>query len=446
MKIITTSVLFVFSVVLTAAQIQIKPLPADGFEKRIRNYVFNMEIVDTHEHLANKESWENSPSLDFMMLLHQYADDDIKSAGMGKPEFAELLTGKYTVQQKWQRIKPFWENAKTTGYGRCVLLSIDKLFGIKELNDTTVLVLTDKLKEAYKTDWYKEVLQNRSKIKHAILDVGNSRIKGDMFRNVEKFDMFIRVFGENDIRRLSRQYGAKATTLHEYEQMLNNAFADAVERGIIGVKSALAYHRTLDYQDVPHNTAEAVFNKMVSNPDSAFSFDQVKPFQDYMMHRIIRLAGKYDLPIRFHTGLQAGDGNYIRNSDPALLANLFLEYRDVNFVIFHGGYPYGGEFGSLAKNFRNVYIDLCWLYIISPSYSERYLHEWIETVPANKIMAFGGDYENVETVYGHALMDREVIVRVLVEKVRTAYLTEAEAIDIARKMLFQNAVDLFKLE
>ncbi|MCY1719450.1 amidohydrolase family protein [Prolixibacteraceae bacterium Z1-6] len=60
----------------------------------------------------------------------------------------------------------------------------------------------------------------------------------------------------------------------------------------------------------------------------------------------------------------------------------------MKFILFHGAYPFGGELASLAKNFRNVYIDLCWLYIISPTYSRRYLHEWLETIPANKIIAF----------------------------------------------------------
>lgn len=163
------------------------------------------------------------------------------------------------------------------------------------------------------------------------------------------------------------------------------------------------------------------------------------------MHRIIAQLRKYDIPMQVHTGLQAGDGNDISNSNPALLANLFLEYRDVRFSLFHGSYPYGGELSALAKGFRNVYLDMSWLYIISPSYAERYLHEWLETVPANKIMAFGGDYHNVENAYGHSLMARAVVAKVLVEKVRTGYLTETEAMDVARRILRDNAIELFRI-
>ena len=164
-----------------------------------------------------------------------------------------------------------------------------------------------------------------------------------------------------------------------------------------------------------------------------------------MMHRLIELARKYNKPIQIHTGLQAGDGNYIENSNPTHLANLFLKYRDVKFVLFHGGYPFDGELASLAKNFQNVYIDLCWLYIISPSYSYRYLHEWLETIPANKIMGFGGDYHNAENVYGHLLFAKEIIGNVLIEKVRDGYFSEEEAKTIATMILYDNAINLFSL-
>jgi len=196
---------------------------------------------------------------------------------------------------------------------------------------------------------------------------------------------------------------------------------------------------------VDKETAEKIFTK-IQNSKNPLPFDSVKPLSDYMWHRTIELARKYNKPIQIHTGLQAGDGNYIENSNPALLANLFLKYRDVKFILFHGGYPYGSELATLAKNFQNVYIDLCWLYIISPSYSERYLHEWLETVPANKIMAFGGDYHNIENVYGHLLFAKQIIANVLTEKVKDGYFSEEEAIKFADMMLHDNAVNLFKLD
>jgi predicted TIM-barrel fold metal-dependent hydrolase len=127
------------------------------------------------------------------------------------------------------------------------------------------------------------------------------------------------------------------------------------------------------------------------------------------------------------------------------LVNLFIEYREAKFDLMHGGYPYIHEWASLVKNFANVYADLTWLEIISPEVSRQLLHELIETVPGNKIMAFGGDSIIVEMAYAHAKMARRVVARVLSEKIYEGYMEEEEAVSLARKMLRNNPISLFKL-
>ena len=162
---------YIFSILIIScilfplqAQIQLRPLPEVGFENRIREYVNNLELVDAHEHLTPEKQLKGSSTLDFMLLLHHYMDDDIKSAGMSKPQFAELLTDKYSVNEKWEILKPYWEASKNTAYGRVVLLSIDELYGIKELSGETVEELSEQVKKSYTTDWYDYVLKERAKI------------------------------------------------------------------------------------------------------------------------------------------------------------------------------------------------------------------------------------------------------------------------------------------
>jgi len=88
-------------------------------------------------------------------------------------------------------------------------------------------------------------------------------------------------------------------------------------------------------------------------------------------------------------------------------------------------------------------VDLCWLHIISPTVARRALSEWLETVPGNKILAFGGDYRFVEGVYAHAKIARENVRRVLQEKIEDGALTEAEATRLAERLLRENALSLF---
>jgi hypothetical protein len=73
------------------------------------------------------------------------------------------------------------------------------------------------------------------------------------------------------------------------------------------------------------------------------------------------------------------------------------------------------------------------------------IDEAIETLPADKILAFGGDYNEPEGSYAHAMLCREVVARVLSAKVKAGYWTEAEAVAFARAVLRDNANRTFKL-
>ena len=441
------AIAFLFS---AKAQVQVRPLPKAGYEVRIREFINNMKVVDTHEHLGSPERYKKSGQLDFMMLLFHYADDDIKSAGMSKKYFETLLTDSLTVIEKWQAIKPWWEASSNTAYNRAALLTADKLFGIKNIDETTVVELSDKIRKAYQTDWYNDVLKDKCNIEYVVVD-GEDRSFGDpkMFRYVKRFGEFFFATSHKKIEAIAKQQNYEIKTLDDFESALSIAFHKAMDKDFVAVKVGIAYERSLFFEDVSKEKATEVFNKILALPKNEtlqYNGSDIKPLQDYMMHRLLDLARATNMPVEFHTGLQSGEGNTIENANPALLSNLFLKYNTVKFVLFHGGYPYGGELATLAKNFRNVYIDMCWLYIISPSYSERYLHEWLETVPANKIMAFGGDFLNVEGVYGHLLFARQIVSNVLITKVRDGYFTEDEALKIAQMILHDNAIQLLKLD
>jgi hypothetical protein len=86
---------------------------------------------------------------------------------------------------------------------------------------------------------------------------------------------------------------------------------------------------------------------------------------------------------------------------------------------------------------------LCWLHIIAPGVAKRALHELIETVPANKVLGYGGDFFHVEGAYAHAQMARAITAEVLSEKVEQGYLKEEEAASLLQRILYQNGKELF---
>lgn len=447
MKYLVTILFALIFVNTVFSQIHVVDPPKAGFEGRITSAVNEIRIIDTHEHLATeKRRLQAANKIDFTNLFRHYAKEDlISSANSNNKGLIEIIyKNSFPLADRWELLKPFYRAMRSTGYGRVPLIAARDLYGVPDISDSTIEELTLRMREANKPGLYKYILKEKAKIDLSILDMGHNKFDKEFYRHVERFDDFIQISSGSEIIDLGKRYSVSVSSLDDYASALRKAFVSGVDFGMVGVKSALAYKRILKYENTSKEKAEKIFKSLMNN--SKVSSQDVKALQDFMMHRLLDLVDEYDLPIQIHTGLQAGNGNIITNSNPTHLVNLFFEYPNVNFILFHASYPYGGELSTLAKNFPNVFIDMCWSYVISPSYSKRYLHEWIETVPANKIMAFGGDYNFVEAVYAHSVMARQVIADVLIEKVRDRYLTEDEAIDIAKMILRENALRVFKLD
>ena len=100
----------------------------------------------------------------------------------------------------------------------------------------------------------------------------------------------------------------------------------------------------------------------------------------------------------------------------------------------------------LGKGFPNVWLNFCWTHIISQRFAMDGLDEAIDLIPTNKLLAFGGDYGTpVEKVYGHLVMAREDIARVLAGRIKNKQMTETQAIGLARKWFWENPKALYRL-
>ena len=436
--------------------------------EKIRSAVEKIPLVDTHEHIL-PESERDQYAVDFGYLFAHYNTSDLVSAGM-PPRLMEAVRlpmhdyrlvhikrmklrrfvpeperRDMTLEERWQALAPYWEAIRNTAYAKQTLIMVRDIFGVEDLNQDTYLPLSKAVAKSRRPGWYRFVMKEMGNIALSILDAQITDVDRQLFAPVTRLDHFIAVQTRRDLVALEEESGIAIHSLDDLVKAMRVTLEKYLKGGIVGIKNGLAYERTLKYDKVTRTEAETAFNRIASHLGEGPSWSEAKPLQDYMMHQVIRAAIDAGLPIQIHTGLQEGNENIITNSNPTLLVNLFIEYRAARFDLFHGGYPFIHEWATLAKNFANVYADLAWVHIISPEIGRQQLHELIETVPGNKIMAFGGDAITVEAAYAHSRMARQVVSRVLSEKVAEGYLKEDEAITLARKILRDNPAALFKL-
>jgi predicted TIM-barrel fold metal-dependent hydrolase len=277
-------------------------------------------------------------------------------------------------------------------------------------------------------------------------DVGRVDSDRTYFVPIVRFDNFITVRSRVELDAIVRQAEMAIHTLDALLEALDKEFEKAIRGGAVGVKTGLAYQRVLAYDKATRHEAETIFNRIFAHLGEGAGWLEAKPLQDFMMHQVVQRCKEHRLPLQIHTGIQEGNGNDIRNANPTHLIPLFMEYREMVFDVFHAGYPYSTEVAIMAKNFATVHPDLCWMHAATQYGSRRILHEWLDTVPANKIFAFGGDYCFIDGAYGHARMAREDVAVVLAEKVEWGQLTEQEALRCARMILRENLMRVYDIE
>ena len=422
------------------------------FYQELLDYIGNMKVIDTHEHLESENSRLHRYVDMFNTYLVQYASCDLISAGMNNDELKYLTGNSTDIEKKWEVFKPYWEKAKNTTYCKALIIGTKGIYGIDDINDETYKEIDKEIKKQNKKGLYHHVLKQLCNIEVSILD-SDVNCDREFFRSAFRLDNYIRFNSRDAILRAERQNNISINNLSDWTDLIRSKVQEfKTNSNVVCLKTGLAYQRTLKYERTAFSDADRIFNKILTAKDfhEWYLFSPVdigtKPLEDYLMHTVIQAAAEQQLPVQIHTGLQEGNGNYITNSNPVNLTNICIDYPNARFDIFHAGYPYAGELCAIAKNFRNVYVDLCWSHIISREYTVRFIEELVDTVPMNKIFGFGGDYGFVEGVYGHLKIALENISLALSNKVEKGYISKNEALDIAKRMLYDNPIEFFKLK
>ena len=410
-----------------------------------------MEIVDSHEHITPEES-RVAESIDFFALADHYLMGDVTSAGLPRASLDLIRSPHAPLARRWAAFEPYWNYARFTGYAQALRIAVRDIYGCEDISLANLSKLNDAIAARNRRGLYRAVLRQRARIRYALVDdnwnAAPKKLDPEFFVPARKFDRFITPPTPAAVADLEKLTGVGITSLPGLKRAMEKSFEQSMAVGMVAVKSTIAYNRELLFREVEEADAARDFESLMKRErhlPEGFRRQRERPFrllEDHMFHHLMKLAAEHHYPVQVHTGLHAGP-NFITNSNPTLLTNLFFLYPTVKFDLFHMSYPYQEELATLAKLFPNVYVDLCWAHIIAPGATRRALSEFLETVPVNKIMGFGGDYRLVELSYAHACMARRNIALVLAGRVEERFCSEPEALEIARMLLHDNPATLF---
>ncbi len=429
--------------------------------KEIREEIDLIPIIDTHEHLRKQEDIKKEGVNLFTSLKYSIVWPDFISAGMSPKEWE---SSSVNPKKGWEKIKPFITSVQTTGHFSTLMIAYRDLFGFKdkEITDHNWKDLSDRISNAYNSDDLYESVIKRLNIDKMLIDIIEDPGSLDMPSDLDNFvptlaiDPLIFVkskkfyianpyfspqwFKANPLENLLKKWNVSFKTFDEYLSLIDLAFKKIRGVGGVAIKFRFSYVRGMNVEKVEKKEAEKIFNM----EENKITKNQVKMIEDFLIRTIIEKATEYKMPIQVHSGLFGNCGNDPRKGHPFQIINLFTDYPQTKFILFHGSYPFTGDMAVLVRGFPNVYLDICWTPWLLYNNLQRYISEWLALIPSNKILV-GGDSECIERVYSSITVAKNCIAEVLAEHVEKGTYTRNMASIVAKKLLRDNAKELYVL-
>ena len=419
-----------------------------NYDKLI-DHMQGIEVIDSHEHLP-QEAERLATNPDFSKMFGHYCQSEMLSVGMTRAELQSFLGESMPVEEKWALFEPYYRMIQDGSYARAAHIAIEKFYGMGRLTSLAdALTLTKEIRSANKPGLYDRVLKEACNIRVSMNYCGTTDQQDSRYFEPVVFATGYVEVTRNTIRGLEDEMQVSCGNLDSYVDAVREKQRILKEQGNKGIKFHLAYMRDLQFAARTHAEAEQVFLRIMEEGygrrHTDLGYEEMRPLQDYMVHRFVEIAGEMDLPIVFHTGLQGDVDSNADDCRPLRLWNLPHRYRNTDFLILHGGFPWLEDAALLAKQYENVYLDLAWAHLMSPEIVARSLRSWVDMIPMHKILGFGGDYCVVEKVYGQLVLAKQNIGSALAAKMDDGALSFDRAKAWIQAMFYDNPNRLFRL-
>jgi hypothetical protein len=415
----------------------------------IREFVNEVTVVDVHEHHFPEVIGSGNVNL-LRLFRESYAGWTTRRPYLLPSEVGFRDIDSPAVERtSWEALAPYLEGSGSNSFVRNLVSALKELYGLRE-SDLTCdnwESLDESVQSHHRLrTWPMEVLK-RAGIERVITDpytdplLDARKSLGPQYNAVLRINAFAcgwhpdsHDHNGNSAPALLSRLQLLPRTFDDYLDALEEVVSGCALRNQVGLKNALAYDRYLDFDEPDLMLAREAWGK--SKPPPA----ERKAFSDFVVDRFCRLASKFDIPMQIHVGTAI-----IRGSGPMAVAGLVERHPSTRFLLMHLAYPWSRDLLGMAFVYRNIWLDLSWSHLLSPTHFKLALHEAVENLPDETRMMIGGDNLHIEETYGAIKRARQLISAVIDEKITEGYISHANAERLAKKILRENAIKFFQL-
>jgi len=418
-------------------------------ENDLRRYVSDLPVFDVHEHHMPNILGDREIGL-LALLWQSYAGwTQARPYPLASETRFEdpMFTGR--GPGSWQEIARFVEHSGSNSFVRNLIGALTDLYDLDEggITRRNWQRLDAEIRRRHGDDRWRDEVLDRARIERIITDPFENPLLNARETLGERYCSVLRInalaFGwhkescdhnGNSAHAFAQRLGHRLDTFDDYLALLQLLMDTMAERHQVGLKNALAYDRSVNFDDLDEDLARRAWGRR--HPTTA----EWKAFGDVIVDRLCRLAGERDVPFQMHLG-----SAQIRGSHPMNAAGLIERHPNTRFLLMHLAFPWSRELLAMAFVYRNVWLDLTWSALLSPTHFKQALHEAIEVLPDESRLMIGGDNWHVEETYGAMRLTRRLIGEVLQEKIDGGYFQPDDGRRLARKILRDNAWKFFGL-
>lgn len=435
----------------------------------------DVPAIDHHSHAAYVRPGESLRTFDALETENAagYVESRIPSEAyqsyvtalrMGNDKLAESLAGQHGIRQLQRRGRDLYG---PTGFGRALKLGRELMYG-PGTEEEHIRRSAEGLKD-YR-GLYDDALRisNTRMVLTDVPELDSNAWPDDRYRQIARIDPYLYPFGHetyegrgSDTPRFAEIFAQKLDeereregldslpeSLSSYEDFVQASLTRRIRDGVVGLKLASAYLRSLKIERTSYGEASRAYETLADAANGDSNPTARRVLSDYLIAAIARIAVGHDMPMQIHVGMgHAEPGLRLSNANPLLLEE-FLHIPDLNrlrVVLIHGGYPYSSSLGAMAHAYGNVYLDYSWMPYLHEHLTARVLQEWLEYLPANKIM-YGTDTPYPEVHVGATARAREALENVLNAGLKSRLWDHQQVGYLAGRVLHDNLCELYNFD
>lgn len=378
----------------------------------LREEIFNMDIIDTHNHLIhdrlNAQSfWEIA---EYFWLGRQLW-------AAGYPKNASELDEK-------QRVTEFckaYQDAKNTIWCRVLYAMMKDLYDITLSDEKSVYAAIEAVKAKSMDDSWVKTVADKTKLKYAVV---NNLYKNNEFDGLPGVCITVPRIDEkiqNWITRLSNA-DAKADELEKISDEIETLISEYHANGFKGIMTTLPrfhestnvdLHNVQSCGEVPlilHRICKileekSMFLQLFLGVENRFTYNPIPVPVNYTQ-RVIQLYGLFE---RYNCKFDLVLASEINNSDAMWAANIF----------------------------SNVQVGAMWWYNYLPiTYMESMQYRF-DGLPMTKSSILASDARNIEWCYGKAYMVKDLMADFFTKQVSQGKIDKETALQVAHGWLYE---------